>query len=227
MRKLWAAVLAVWAFIADTAQIAGVEWKPLLGIAMGAGGGAWLIGVITEAGPLQVAVAVTAVMFLAAGASAFSRYKKFPLSPAAPTPPLPVDELAVRLLRAKARADPKQPEAPRYEPPPNQTYESMAQHSNAVLGEFLITAGSQIEKFVKDYQYKLENAQIAARFIEVHGQIFFGLYQEARRRGYHNNSLDTYFEYPDNIQNFDSIKWIGQDLRKFGAQVKIRARQQV
>ena len=62
--------------------------------------------------------------------------------------------------------------------------------------------------------------------IEVHGPAFFGLYQEARRRGYTSNTLDNYFEYPANIHNRDTINWIAQELHKFGAEVKLRAKPQ-
>jgi len=147
-------------------------------------------------------------------------------------------DLGARLLRAKERTKPElaeraaanrkalfspEQERPRYQPPPNQTYDSMSKHSNAVLGEFLIVAGQQVERFLSDFRHRTDNVRASRDFINTHGPAFFGLYQEARRRGYKNDLLDNYFEYPDNIQNQDSVKWIANELQKFGAQVKLRA----
>jgi len=83
--NIWKALLALWAFVADTAQILGVDWKQILGLVITTGGGTWMIGVLSGAGALQLTISVAAVMFFVAGASAFSRYRKLP-PPYAPTP---------------------------------------------------------------------------------------------------------------------------------------------
>jgi len=81
--RIWKGLLALWAFIADTAQIFGVDWKAILAIVAGMGGGSWLIGVITGIGGFQLAIGVSALMCFVAGASAFSRYRKSPPAPTA------------------------------------------------------------------------------------------------------------------------------------------------
>jgi hypothetical protein len=82
LSAIWKALLASWAFVADTAQILGVDWKQVLGLVVGTGASTWAIGFVTGVGAFQLAVGVTAVMFFVAGASAFSRYRKLPIAAA-------------------------------------------------------------------------------------------------------------------------------------------------
>jgi len=110
LSSIWKALLALWSFVADTAQILGVDWKQILALIIGTGGGTLVIGIITGVGAFQLAVGVTAVMFFVAGASAFSRYRNVPpphistpTSP--PIPPIPANLSGIQKRSAERSAE--------------------------------------------------------------------------------------------------------------------------
>ena len=201
-------MLALWAFIADTAQILGVDWKAIVALVLGTGGGTWLIGVITGVGAFQLAVGVTAVMFFVAGASAFSRHRKLsaPREAAAPETKRPLSEEAKK---------------PRFAPPHGHENFPIGSVSFRDLGDMMIKRAHEIHRFIERASYDAPNARVVNVFLSEHAPNAFWLCEEAGKRGLHNEHLDIVRRYPDRLHNRDAILYIARELEKFGNIVKL------
>lgn len=215
MRKVWAALLTFWSFIADTAQILGVDWKAVLGVATAMGGGAWVIGVISGIGGFQLAIGVATVMFFVAGASAFSRYRKFPTQSRVDR-----DELAKRAEENRKRLFSSEPVKLRYAAPSDAKDIDLGSQTNRALGELLVALANEIDELIEDSDYDAPESEMVALFNKHTAPRFLWAYHEVRNRGHRDADLDRYFENPATLKN---VRHLAQQLKVVGSRLHLYA----
>jgi hypothetical protein len=235
MRKALAYILAAWAFVADTAQILGVDWKAVAGIAIGTGGGAWLIGFLTEVGHFQLAIGVAAVMFFVAGASAFSRYKKSSIqsAPASVAPSIQVEEeikkeseAFQKVLEKRARENRQHffsstPAKPRYAPPLEAEQFPIGSLSFRDFGDKFIKLAKDQRGFIASRIGHYTDSEIVNDSMSMFVPRFLWLYEESKKRGIKDTYIEHYYNHPDELHTSANLSDLAKHLEKFGNLMKL------
>jgi hypothetical protein len=239
MGKLLSRLREALGVLADTAQLFGVDWRAVLTFAAGTTAGASLIGLITGATPFQFTVVVAAVGFLAAGASALSRYRKPPvIERVVERDSIPIEEREEfkALLRKRVEENRQtlfksgQPtpqelaeelRKPRIKAPPGKEQIQVGSLSFHDLGDMIIGLAEQIRVFQDRVSYNVSNQTIVNNFLSRFGKEVFWLYGEAERRGLINDRIAGVRDNPGIMENKDHVSWLQRELEKFGHIVKL------
>ena len=215
MRKIWALLLAFWAFIADTAQILGVDWRQVFTFGLTIGGGTAVIGFITDVGPFPLAIGAAAAGFFAAGALALSQYRK-----AAKLRPIIQRPKPAAAFARYPEPQPKPSPKPRYAPPPDAKQIDITTATYKELGALMESVGRDIQRFENSTPYNASYEKVISEFHKEMSPHILWVYGEAKRRGHVDDSIDNFYRNPNDLET-EQIKWLAKSLVKMGAQLTL------
>jgi hypothetical protein len=218
MKRVGAFFVSCWAFIADTAQILGVDWRQVLTFGAAMGGGTALIGLITEVGAFPLAIGAAAAGLCSSAAYALSQHRK-----AMKMQPQPARPATPRTLMARVK--PGQPPVaapakPRYAPPADAAGIDITTVTYKELGKLMEAIGHDVQKFERSLPYNTTSEKRISEFHKRLSPHVLWVYGEAKRRGHEDSTIARFYRDPNQLQT-DQIDWLAQSLVKMGAQLTL------
>jgi hypothetical protein len=108
----------------------------------------------------------------------------------------------------------------RYAPPADTSGLDIQAVTYKELGALMEAIGKDILKFQKGIPYNATDEQVISQFHKKVAPHVLWAYEEARRRGHRDNTLDHFHSDPGALR-VSNIEWIGKDLIKLGARLTL------
>jgi hypothetical protein len=108
----------------------------------------------------------------------------------------------------------------RYAPPDDTKGLDIRTSTYKELGALFEAIGRDTQKFQRSLPYNASDEQIISQFHKKLAPHILWAYEEARRRGHHDSTLEAFYTDPA-VLRVSGIEWIGKELIKLGARMTL------
>jgi hypothetical protein len=108
----------------------------------------------------------------------------------------------------------------RYAHPPDAKEIDIRTATYKELGELCESTGHDVRKFERSVPYNASPETIISQFHKKVAPLILWVYEEARRRGHRDNTLEHFYSDPSAV-NPQSIQWLGKSLITLGSRLTL------